>query len=105
MQELKDEKEVRALLKKKGTVFFFYTPFCQTCKIAERMLHIVSDTDGRNIPIYICNLNYFPWVAENLKIQSVPALTVIRDEGERRTLFAFESVVTVDAFLSEHKFV
>ncbi len=105
MQEVTEEHEVRALLKKKGTVFFFYTPFCQTCKIAERMLHIVDDAKGSDISIYKCNLNYFPWLAEELTIQSVPALTIIRKDEESETLFAFESVVTVDAFLSERKFV
>ncbi|MBF0705884.1 thioredoxin family protein [Alkalihalobacillus hwajinpoensis] len=104
MQDITDESVVSELLQKEGTVFFFYTPFCQTCKIAERMLQIVSSSKGVESHIYSCNLNYFPWVAEALKIQSVPALTVIRDNGGNNTLFAFESVVTVDAFLSKNKF-
>ncbi|PFG14613.1 thioredoxin domain-containing protein [Bacillus sp. es.036] len=100
MQEITDEALIKELLEKEGSVIFFYTPFCQTCKIAERMLHIVTEAKEMNAVVYTCNLNYFPWVAEVLGIQSVPALTVIGGNDENRILFAFESVVTIDKFLN-----
>ncbi|QHA93229.1 thioredoxin family protein [Bacillus sp. N1-1] len=105
MQEITDEVSIKELLQKEGSIIFFYTPFCQTCKIAERMLHIVTEAKEMNAVVYMCNLNYFPWVAEVLGIQSVPALTVIGGYDENRTLFAFESVVTIDKFLNQSKFV
>ena len=105
MQEITDEVLIKELLQKEGSIIFFYTPFCQTCKIAERMLHIVTEAKEMNPVVFTCNLNYFPWVAEKLGIQSVPALTIIGINNDNQTLFAFESVVTIDEFLKKSKFV
>lgn len=100
MQEITDEALLRKYLQTEGSILFFYTPFCQTCKIAERMLHIVTEAKEMEATVFTCNLNYFPWVAETLGIQSVPALTVIGGNDGDRTLFAFESVIKVDEFLN-----
>lgn len=105
MQEITDEATIKKLLKSHGSILFFYTPFCQTCKIAERMLHIVTEAKEMETTVFTCNLNYFPWVAEALGIKSVPALTVISGNEVNRTLFAFESVIKVDEFLNDRKFV
>ncbi|WP_226655670.1 thioredoxin family protein [Pseudalkalibacillus hwajinpoensis] len=104
MQEITDEALLKKHLKTKGSILFFYTPFCQTCKIAERMLHIVTEAKEMEATVFTCNLNYFPWVSEALGIQSVPALTVIGGNDDDRTLFAFESVIKVDDFLNSSKF-
>ncbi|TKD69339.1 thioredoxin family protein [Pseudalkalibacillus hwajinpoensis] len=101
MKEVTEENEMRELMAQSHCILFFYTPFCRTCKIAQRMLQVVIESKDLQEKIYACNLNYFPWVAENLKIQSVPALTVYRDGNPGDTLFAFESVVKVDTFLSD----
>ena len=100
MKEVTEEKELQQLMDQPQCILFFYTPFCRTCKIAARMLEVVSESKDLQGMVYACNLNYFPWLAETLKIQSVPALTVYRGGIPGRILFAFESVIKLDHFLS-----
>jgi hypothetical protein len=57
-----------------------YSPFCGTCKLAERMLDIVQAT-GISTPIFKLDVNYAPAMRDNWKISSVPCLVLIR-EGE-----------------------
>lgn len=99
MKEVIDENEIREVMAQSYSILFFYTPFCQTCKIAERMLQVIIESKDLQKNVYACNLNYFPWLAEDLKIQSVPALTIYREGSPGDILFAFESVVKLDTFL------
>jgi len=57
-----------------------YTPFCGTCKVAERMLEVVQAT-GNAIPLYKIDLNYAPELAGEWRITSVPCL-VLLEGGE-----------------------
>ncbi|MDQ0484361.1 thioredoxin family protein [Guptibacillus hwajinpoensis] len=100
MKEVTEQNELRELMNQPYCILFFYTPFCRTCKIAERMLQVVIESKDLQEKVYVCNLNYFPSLAEDLKIQSVPALTIYREGSPGDILFAFESVIKVDTFLS-----
>ncbi|WP_347548933.1 thioredoxin family protein [Pseudalkalibacillus hwajinpoensis] len=102
MRQLTSDQEIKDVIHEDQSILFFYTPFCQNCKIAERMLRIVAEARGTIHNIYTCDLNHFPWMAEMHKIQSVPALTVFKNGKIGRTLFAFESVIRVDQFLEEY---
>jgi len=53
-----------------------FTPFCGTCKVAERMLEVVQATD-RSIQLYKININYAPELRDEWRISSVPCLAVL----------------------------
>ncbi|WP_270179937.1 thioredoxin family protein [Alkalihalobacillus sp. CinArs1] len=103
MIELDKEVEIERAQQESLSVLFFYTPFCSTCKIAERMLSIASAANGMKEQTYKVNLNYFPDLAEKLTIQSVPALTIFENGQAKETIFAFESVVRLNTLLLKYK--
>lgn len=70
---------------------FLYTPFCGTCKLAERMLMIITETDPA-IVMYKANINRLPSLAIDWKISSVPALLIIHQGEVTRQLYALQSV-------------
>ncbi|MCA0986694.1 thioredoxin family protein [Guptibacillus algicola] len=103
MIELNKEVEIERAHQESMSVLFFYTPFCSTCKIAERMLGIASEANDLKEHTYKVNLNYFPKLAEKLTIQSVPALTIFKNGQEVETIFAIESVVRLNSLLHKYK--
>lgn len=70
---------------------FLFTPICGTCKVAERML-IVIENLVKEYPIRKLNLNYFPDLAKQWEIQSVPCLLVFEKGEIVKRIFAFQSV-------------
>ncbi|WP_246946120.1 thioredoxin family protein [Bacillus pinisoli] len=78
----------------KGTdrvALFLYTPLCGTCKVAERMLHVVENL-VTEYPIRKINLNYFPDLAAKWEIQSVPCLLLFEKGEMTKRIYAFQSV-------------
>lgn len=79
-----------------------HTPFCGTCKLAERMVAIVATMDNI-VPIVRANINFLPWVRRKWEIASVPCLLLF-DRGQcvdKR--YAFQSVDTVYRMLKEEQ--
>lgn len=103
MRELNKEAEVERAHNEPLSVLFFYTPFCSTCKIAERMLTIATEANNLKDHTYKINLNYFPQLAEELTIQSVPALTIVKKGQPVETIFAFESVVRLNTLFNKYE--
>jgi thiol-disulfide isomerase/thioredoxin len=77
-----DRKEIGLL--------YFYTPLCGTCQVASRMLQIVEElvevVSGK------MNLNFYPDLAKNFAVESVPCLLIIRNSEVQETVYAFHSV-------------
>lgn len=91
MNEVKPE-QWRQYLKSDGVQFiYFYTPMCGTCQLAGKMLGVVYETIPA-LPMYKCNLNYFPAVAAQCEIESVPCLTIWEDGQIVEKIYAFKSV-------------
>ncbi|MCL6458602.1 MAG: thioredoxin family protein [Gorillibacterium sp.] len=69
----------------------FTTPFCGTCKVAERMLEVVVATQ---IPltIYKININYAVKLREAWRISSVPCLVLLKHGEPIRFEYAMRSV-------------
>ncbi|AWB43102.1 thioredoxin [Paenibacillus sp. CAA11] len=76
----------------------FYTAFCGTCKLGERMLEIVEAT-GKSMPISKININYAPQLREKWKIASVPCLVVLEGEEPAMQEYAMRSVDHLYALL------
>jgi thioredoxin-like negative regulator of GroEL len=56
---------------------YFYTPWCGTCKITERMLHIIL-TIQPDLPIVKSNINYCPQLTQRWQIESVPCIVSLQ---------------------------
>src|SRR3954451_2029015 len=71
-------------------LLYFYTPLCGTCQVASRMLHIVGELV--EVTMGKMNLNFYPDLAKNFAIESVPSLLIIRNGEVQETIYAFHSV-------------
>ncbi|MFX3635865.1 MAG: thioredoxin family protein [Candidatus Pristimantibacillus sp.] len=76
---------------KGNDAILFSTPFCGTCKVAEKMLEVV---EAAQVPttIYKMNMNYSPKLREAWKITSVPCLVLLKDGKPLRFEYAMRSV-------------
>ena len=78
-------------LEKKSTgLIYFYTPLCGTCQLASKMLQVVEELV--DTPMGKMNLNFYPQLAKDLAIESVPCLLIVRDGKVVEMLYAFHSV-------------
>ncbi|GGG66932.1 thioredoxin family protein [Paenibacillus radicis (ex Gao et al. 2016)] len=78
----------------------FSTPFCGTCKVAERMLEI-ADTAGVPATLYKMNMNYSPKLREAWRITSVPCLVLVKNGEPVRFEYAMRSVDYLYSLLKE----
>ncbi|MBB6638351.1 thioredoxin family protein [Cohnella thailandensis] len=88
------EKELESL--SGGSLLYIHTPLCGTCALARRMLGVV-EAMMPDLPLHAANLNRMPGLAERLKVESVPCLS-IKDKrtGEWSNLYRFGSVVELN---------
>ncbi len=94
MNEIKPEQWSQ-YLKTDGVQFiYFYTPMCGTCQLASKMLEVVNETI-LTFHFNKCNLNYFPAVASEYEIESVPCLTIFQDGKIVEKIYAFKSVTYI----------
>ena len=92
MFEEVNEKRFREKLSKGRLVAFFHTPFCGTCKRAEKMINVVLESMKPNFDALSCNLNLMPSLAETFEITSVPCLLMIEDGKVKNRIFSFGSI-------------
>ena len=71
-------------------LLYFYTPLCGTCQVASKMLQIVEELV--EVKMGKMNLNFYPDLAKNFAIESVPSLLIIRNGEVQETIYAFHSV-------------
>jgi thioredoxin-like negative regulator of GroEL len=76
--------------KKSTGLIYFYTPLCGTCQLASKMLQVVEELV--DTPMGKMNLNFYPQLAKDLAIESVPCLLIVRDGKVVEMLYAFHSV-------------
>jgi thioredoxin-like negative regulator of GroEL len=69
----------------------FYTAFCGTCKVAERMLEVV-EAAGAAVPVRKVNINFAPQLRDSWKITSVPCLVLLEDGAPVHFEYAMQSV-------------
>lgn len=83
--------EVSSLLKNHSSgLIYFYTPLCGTCQVASRMLQVIENMV--DVKIGKVNLNFYPEMAVQFEIESVPCLLLIKDGDVIDQIYAFQSV-------------
>ncbi|MDQ1144481.1 thioredoxin-like negative regulator of GroEL [Bacillus sp. SORGH_AS 510] len=90
MNEWNHNDYVNFLERKSTGLIYFYTPLCGTCQLASKMLLVVEELVV--IEMGKMNLNFYPQLAKELAIESVPCLLFIKDGMVVETLYAFHSV-------------
>lgn len=74
MNEWKLEDFNSFLEQQQTGLVYFYTPMCGTCQLAGKMLQVVEELI--NLDTGKMNLNFYPNLAEQLRIESVPCLNL-----------------------------
>jgi thioredoxin 1 len=96
-----DEQSLEDTLRDQITskAYFFYTPFCGTCKVAQKMCAVAMEAlPGTDV--YACNVNFFPKYVQKWMIESVPCLIIACGGVVLNKVYAFESVNKVYRLLS-----
>jgi thioredoxin-like negative regulator of GroEL len=70
---------------------YIYTPFCGTCKLTERMLHVIEELLP-NLPLAKININTIPKLVQTWKITSVPCLLFIEKGEITKQIYAMKSI-------------
>ncbi|MFF2482299.1 thioredoxin family protein [Paenibacillus sp. NPDC058071] len=92
IQEIREDEWLELNRIGQGTdAILFSTPFCGTCKVAERMLEVV-DAAGVPATLYKMNMNYSPKLRDAWKIRSVPCLALVRNGEIVQFEYAMRSV-------------
>ena len=95
--ELRNMKEIPAeyidtILKNNLTrLIYFYTPLCGTCQVAGKMLTIIEELLP-DVELGQANLNFYPRMATDLSIESVPCLLLFENGVLKEKIYAFHSV-------------
>jgi thioredoxin-like negative regulator of GroEL len=90
MNEWKREEFASIINHKSNGLLYFYTPLCGTCQLASKMLLVVKEMV--DVEIGKMNLNFYPDLAKDLAIESVPCLILVKNGELVETLYAFHSV-------------
>lgn len=86
-----NREDLFSFLDSKSTgLVYLYTPLCGTCQVASKMLLVIDQLV--NVKMGKMNLNYFPDVAKNMKVESVPCLLFVKDGMITQKMYAFHSV-------------
>jgi len=73
---------------------YFYTPLCGTCKLGEKMLHVVRAIEP-GAGIVKANVNFMPSIVAEWKIESVPCLAFVEGKRVTEKLYTLRSVENV----------
>jgi thioredoxin 1 len=80
---------------------YVYTPLCGTCKVAEKILDVVSELQ-QGLALTKQNINMYPQLAEAFKIENVPCLLIFKDGELLEKVYAFRSVEYIQTKVIAH---
>lgn len=96
-----NRNELSTFLEKETTgLVYFYTPMCGTCQVASKMLQVIEQLV--ELDMGKMNLNFYPDLAKEFEIESVPCLLFVDAGKVRETLYAFQSVPFLLEKIKEH---
>ncbi|TBL80259.1 thioredoxin family protein [Paenibacillus thalictri] len=101
--ECTERELLQALESGESRTVFFYTPFCGTCKLTERMLDIILQMEPPR-EIWKCNVNFSPQLCREWQIASVPCLLQIVNGEPGGRLYRVQSVDALYAWLEAASF-
>lgn len=76
-------------------VLFFHTPLCGTCQLGEQMLMVVEQALTDQVcplSFHSCRVAEWQQLVQAWKIESVPALVLLKDGKLDKKVYAFQSV-------------
>lgn len=91
MQEWSQEEIDNFIQEGRTGLLYLFTPLCGTCQVAGKMLAVIEELVSEK-PIGKTDLNFIPNLAEQLGIESVPCLIIIKDGHVQDKIYAFHSV-------------
>lgn len=93
MQELSQQELLDRISRIQEGAFavFLYTPFCGTCKVAQRMLDVII-TMLPSLPIVKSNINFLPITTREWQITSVPCIVILEHGKEITYMYRMQSV-------------
>ncbi|MFC4775803.1 thioredoxin family protein [Paenibacillus sp. GCM10023252] len=101
IQEIGEDEWLRMVRIGQGRdAILFYTPFCGTCKVAERMLEVVTALPI-GATLYRMNINFAPRLRDSWQIRSVPCLVLLQGGKPQRFEYAMRSVDYLYGLLKE----
>jgi len=77
---------------------FFYTPLCETCNAARRMLEVAEYMLPPELVIVAANVNMMPKLVNQYRISSVPAL-LVTDASRKNSPELYYAMVSVERVL------
>ena len=101
MIELNKDQLINLLGSNQANIIYFYTPLCGTCKLATKILTVISHLLSEK-NIFSCNINLVPDLAQKMRIKSVPCLLVIENGLVEKEVYAFHSVPHLLNILEEY---
>lgn len=78
MIEISEKELLSQLNDKPAFAVYFFTPFCGTCALAEKMLNVAMAVK-ETVPLFKCNVNFAPALVRRWEISSVPCLLLVRN--------------------------
>ncbi len=94
MKEWNSETEAALSKANENILIFIHTPFCATCQLAEKMLHIIEQTNPSRV-IYKLNASLHPNFMKKNKLESVPALVLWNGTLQAEPIYKMESVTNL----------
>lgn len=95
------ETEVNLALDQGGTFcLYVYTPMCGTCQVASKILTVSLELVPQLL-VGKMNINFFPDMARQYEIESVPCLLIFEQGKLLNKIYAFQSVPYIYSLLKK----
>ena len=91
MQEWTDMEVKQAVDQGNTFCLYVYTPMCGTCQVASKILTVSLELVPKAL-VGKMNLNFFPNMAKQYEIESVPCLLMFKEGQCLNKVYAFQSV-------------
>ncbi|WP_026569553.1 MULTISPECIES: thioredoxin family protein [Sediminibacillus] len=85
----------------KGFVFI-HTPFCGTCKMAEKMLLVLEQIEEASL-FHEMNASLFPGFMQSFHIESVPCLLIVENGRVQEKIYAFHSLMHIQEKIQKYR--
>lgn len=100
MQEWTDTKVNLAVDQGDTFCLYVYTPICGTCQVASKILTVSIELVPQLL-VGKMNINYFPDMARQYEIESVPCLLIFEQGILLNKIYAFQSVPYIYSLLKK----
>ncbi|SDM16111.1 thioredoxin family protein [Sediminibacillus halophilus] len=99
MLPISDERTLKDFSK---AFVFIHTPFCGTCKMAEKMLLILEQIE-EDLLFHEMNASLFPGFMQSYQVESVPCLLIVENGRVQEKVYAFQSLMHIQEKLQKYR--